>query len=70
MLITMKPEQKKTGELKTILSRIGDIKARVISSAGRGSGISVHIKGMDAITTKEEMRVAIQKDSEVAKDQV
>ena len=62
MLIAMKSDQKKTEEMKNILTKLGDISARVIDGK-KGRGTILHIRGMDAITTKKEVEAAIEKEA-------
>ena len=51
MLITLRENEKETGEVRNILNKIGDIKTKMRAGNG-GKRTTLHIKGMDAIKTK------------------
>ena len=71
MVITLKPNQRHTGELKDAISKLPNIKARASTARRKGSGkVSMNLKGMDAITTREEVMAAIADKVEVRRDEI
>ena len=68
MIIAVRPEYQKVSQLRNILTEGTEITARVSTAGGRRGGTPIHIKGMDAIATKQEVGEAIQKASGVAKE--
>ena len=63
MIITVKPDQNKSVELKTILTKGTDLAARLSIAGGRGHRVTLYIKGMDAVASKQEVGEAIKKAS-------
>ena len=61
MLITVKRDQRKAGQVREMLTKMtgGTIKARVSAAGRRGGGVSLHVKGMNVITTQAEVMEAI-----------
>ena len=69
MLITLRADSQKTGELRNILNKIGDIKTKISARSG-AKRTTLHVKGMDAITTKEEVLAAIVRETGASRDSV
>ena len=69
MLITMKKDEKKTNEVSAVINKMKDTKIRM-SMAGRARRTMLHVRGMDAITTKEEILTAIVRETGVGKEMV
>ena len=67
MVITLKADEKKTGDIPNILYKIGDIKIRT-NMSNSGKRTMLHIKGMDAITSKEEIMKAIVRETEAVRN--
>ena len=70
MVITVKPDQDKAGDLKGILTKGTDLTARLSTAGGRGRRTSLNIKGMDAVATKQEVKEAVQKATGAAEEEV
>ena len=65
MLITLKAGEDKTKRIRGMISKMGEeVKTRV-STAGRERKATIHIKGMDAITTKKEIMDVIERETGV-----
>ena len=60
MVIAVKPGQQRAGELKSILTKDMDIRARVSTAGAGGRAETLLIKGMDAVTTKSEVTEALK----------
>ena len=69
MLITKKANEDKTKEVRGVISKIEGIKTRT-SAAGRSKRKVIHVKGMDAITSKEEVLAAIVRETGAEKETV
>ena len=69
MLITLRGNEKKTGEVRNILNKIGDIRSK-LSVGNGGKRTTLNIKDIDAITTKEEIMMTICRESEINKELV
>ena len=71
MLITLKSNRQNIRDIKTILSKIPNVKTRASPAGGRGVGsISLHLKGMDAITTRDEVLAAIESETGAKRETV
>ena len=69
VLITLRGNEKKTGEVRNILNKTGDIKTKM-SVGNRGKRTALNIKGTDAITTKEEIMTTICRETGINKELV
>ena len=69
MLITLRHDGEKTQEMRNIITKIGDIQTKVrIKNLGRR--VALHLKGMDAITTREEIAAAVIEETGVDRDSI
>ena len=64
MVITVKTNGDKTHKLRDIISRMENVQTR-ISTGNKGRRTAIHIKGMDAITTREEIAAAVADEAGV-----
>ena len=68
MLITTKNGTAGVDEIKKVLEETAEISTRINKTAKGGDGVVIFVKGMDAVTTKDEVREALIEAGEMTSE--